>query len=81
PAYFGSRSTFTLGQFGGHAGRALAGGDILHLLPLAADEIPEAGKQLPDYLYPALETVRQVRVIYGPHGAPEYFTPAYMETF
>ncbi|MFX5693482.1 hypothetical protein ABTE17_22645, partial [Acinetobacter baumannii] len=58
-----------------------AGGDILHLLPLAADEIPEAGKQLPDYLYPALETVRQVRVIYGPHGAPEYFTPAYMETF
>ncbi len=81
PAYLGSRSTFTLGQFGGHAGRALASGDILHLLPLASDEMPEAGQVLPAELYPALETVRQVRVIYGPHGAPEYFTSAYMETF
>nr|WP_034333829.1 urea carboxylase [Herbaspirillum sp. B39] len=81
PAYLGSRSTFTLGQFGGHAGRALASGDILHLLPLADDETPESGQVLPADLYPALETVRQVRVIYGPHGAPEYFTPAYMETF
>jgi len=81
PAYLGSRSTFTLGQFGGHAGRALASGDILHLLPLASDEMPAVGQVLPADLYPALETVRQVRVIYGPHGAPEYFTPAYMETF
>jgi urea carboxylase len=43
--------------------------------------MPEAGQVLPAELYPALETVRQVRVIYGPHGAPEYFTSAYMETF
>ncbi|BEV17825.1 urea carboxylase [Herbaspirillum sp. DW155] len=81
PAYLGSRSTFTLGQFGGHAGRALASGDVLHLLPLADGDAAAAGQTLPDGLYPALETVRQVRVIYGPHGAPEYFTPAYMETF
>jgi len=81
PTYLGSRSTFTLGQFGGHAGRALASGDILHLAPLAAEAMTKAGQTLPADLYPALEAVRQVRVIYGPHGAPEYFTPAYMETF
>ncbi|MGO0790544.1 urea carboxylase [Herbaspirillum seropedicae] len=81
PTYLGSRSTFTLGQFGGHAGRALASGDILHLAPLAADAMTQAGQTLTAALYPALEAVRQVRVIYGPHGAPEYFTPAYMETF
>jgi urea carboxylase len=31
PDYLGSRSTFTLGQFGGHGGRALRTGDVLHL--------------------------------------------------
>ena len=31
PEYLGSRATFTLGQFGGHAGRALQAGDVLHL--------------------------------------------------
>jgi urea carboxylase len=29
--YLGSRATFTLGQFGGHAGRTLRTGDVLHL--------------------------------------------------
>jgi len=81
PAYLGSRSTFTLGQFGGHAGRALTSGDVLHLAPQAAGDATAAGRTLPGGLYPVLEKVRQVRVIYGPHGAPEYFTQAYMETF
>ncbi len=31
PLYLGSRSTFTLGNFGGHAGRALRIGDVLPL--------------------------------------------------
>ena len=31
PDYLGSRATFTLGRFGGHAGRALRAGDVLHL--------------------------------------------------
>jgi urea carboxylase len=35
PLYLGSRSTFTLGQFGGHAGRTLRTGDLLHALPAA----------------------------------------------
>jgi urea carboxylase len=78
PDYLGSKSTFTLGQFGGHAGRALRAGDVLHLLPLANRE---AGAQLSAELCPALPAVRQIRVIYGPHGAPEYFTPAYVDSF
>lgn len=30
---------------------------------------------------PALDSVRTIRVIYGPHGAPEYFTAPYIERF
>ncbi|WP_244851675.1 urea carboxylase [Caballeronia sp. SL2Y3] len=75
-SYLGSRSTFTLGQFGGHGGRALRAGDVLHLYPLADKH---AGAVLPNV--PALDSVRTIRVIYGPHGAPEYFTAPYIERF
>ncbi|NWF10723.1 urea carboxylase [Pseudomonas salomonii] len=75
PDYLGSKSTFTLGQFGGHAGRALRTGDVLHLLPLTD---AEAGQQL---IAEPLPAVRTLRVIYGPHGAPEYFKPEYIDTF
>ncbi|MDP9939552.1 urea carboxylase [Ectopseudomonas alcaliphila] len=78
PDYLGSKSTFTLGQFGGHGGRALRAGDVLHLPPLADTS---SGAQLPAELCPALPAVRELRVIYGPHGAPEYFTPAYVDNF
>ncbi|HRD35243.1 MAG TPA: urea carboxylase [Rhodocyclaceae bacterium] len=78
PDYLGSRSTFTLGQFGGHAGRALRGGDVLHLPPLADHG---AGSSLPPALVSAPQALRTLRVIYGPHGAPEYFSPAYIERF
>lgn len=78
PDYLGSKSTFTLGQFGGHGGRALRAGDVLHLAPLA--ETGE-GAALPAGLRTALTDVRTLRVIYGPHGAPEFFAPAYMATF
>ncbi|MDH4567025.1 urea carboxylase [Pseudomonas sp. BN414] len=78
PDYLGSRSTFTLGQFGGHGGRALRAGDVLHLAPLAERS---AGQVLEPALRTDLPAVRTLRVIYGPHGAPEYFTPAYIDTF
>ncbi|CAD5376858.1 Urea carboxylase [Pseudomonas sp. OF001] len=78
PDYLGSKSTFTLGQFGGHGGRALRAGDVLHLAPLAD---ASAGAALPAELCTPLPAVREIRVIYGPHGAPEYFTPAYIDTF
>ncbi|MDE1164644.1 MAG: urea carboxylase [Pseudomonas sp.] len=76
PDYLGSKSTFTLGQFGGHCGRALRAGDVLHVPELIDTS---HGQGLDDPL--TLTPVRQVRVIYGPHGAPEYFTEAYMQTF
>ncbi|MCW2476468.1 urea carboxylase [Candidatus Symbiopectobacterium sp. NZEC151] len=78
PDYLGSKSTFTLGQFGGHGGRALRGGDVLHLEALQ-DRSADA-RLSPDVL-PDLAPVRTLRVIYGPHGAPEYFTPQDIDTF
>ncbi|WP_318368026.1 urea carboxylase [Enterobacter sp.] len=78
PDYLGSKSTFTLGQFGGHGGRALRTGDVLHLAPLTDTT---TGATLPEALHTALAPVRELRVIYGPHGAPEYFTPGYIDTF
>ncbi|MET0281407.1 MAG: urea carboxylase [Steroidobacteraceae bacterium] len=78
PDYLGSQSTFTLGQFGGHAGRALRAGDVLHIEPLHDSA---AGARLPPGLRTQLGRLRELRVIYGPHGAPEYFTPAYIDTF
>ena len=77
PDYLGSKSTFTLGQFGGHGGRALRAGDVLHLPTL---DDASAGASLPPTLL-APAPVRRIRVIYGPHGAPEYFTAGYIETF
>ncbi|WBL62242.1 urea carboxylase [Stutzerimonas stutzeri] len=78
PEYLGSKSTFTLGQFGGHGGRALRAGDVLHLAPLSDSS---AGARLAAELCRALPAVRELRVIYGPHGAPEYFTEGYIEKF
>ncbi|KHA75324.1 urea carboxylase [Pseudomonas chlororaphis] len=78
PDYLGSKSTFTLGQFGGHGGRALRAGDVLHV-PALTDR--SAGQQLTEQHITALPAVRQIRVIYGPHGAPEYFTENYIGTF
>ncbi|QQZ43454.1 urea carboxylase [Pseudomonas sp. SK3(2021)] len=78
PDYLGSKSTFTLGQFGGHGGRALRAGDVLHVPAL--DE-HSAGQCLPSEQLGELPAVRRIRVIYGPHGAPEYFTTDYIDTF
>jgi urea carboxylase len=77
PDYLGSKSTFTLGQFGGHAGRALRTGDVLHLTPFTA---ADGGPFTSGAAHQACARA-ELRVIYGPHGAPEYFTPAYMATF
>ncbi|WP_249583584.1 urea carboxylase [Pseudomonas viridiflava] len=78
PDYLGSKSTFTLGQFGGHGGRALRAGDVLHLAPLTDRS---TGHCIAHEALEVLGEVRDMRVIYGPHAAPEYFTEAYIETF
>lgn len=71
PDYLGSKSTFTLGQFGGHGGRALRVGDVLHLGTAQADA-PIAS--IAPELRPQYTHEWQIGVLYGPHGAPDFFT-------
>jgi urea carboxylase len=72
PLYLGSRSTFVLGQFGGHAGRTLRQGDML---PLAASSEGQVAPKSPSVgLIPDCPSVWNIGVLYGPHGAPDFFT-------
>jgi len=66
--YLGSRSTFALGQFGGHAARRLLAGDTLHL-GTAEIAAPAPLQPMPDF-----GETWTLRVLYGPHGAPDFFT-------
>ncbi|MBR8458041.1 urea carboxylase [Burkholderia dolosa] len=72
PDYLGSKATFTLGQFGGHAGRALRKGDVLHVRADAARG--DAGSTLPEAERPVLTHAWTLGVLDGPHGAPDFFT-------
>jgi len=78
PAYLGSRATFALGQFGGHAGRTLRGGDMLRIASGIASTTPAAA---PAALVPAYGAGWDIGVLYGPHGAPDFFTSESIETF
>ncbi len=84
PVYLGSRSTFALGQFGGHAGRTLRVGDVLPLVrPELADAAPalSAPQAAPAELIPAYGDTWEIGVLYGPHGAPDFFRPEAIEAF
>jgi urea carboxylase len=76
PAYLGSSSTFDLGEFGGHGGRRLLVGDTLHLAPHPPAVIP--GPRMIEQ--PAYGPDWTIRVLYGPHGAPDFFAPEDIET-
>jgi urea carboxylase len=78
PTYLGSRSTFTLGQFGGHNGRALRTGDVLKL---DSSTTSITANTLPESLKPEIKNVWEIKVIYGPHGAPDFFTGDDIDTF
>ena len=77
PDYLGSKSTFTLGLFGGHAGRALRVGDVLRVntQPAAGGEEKPFLLRLPPALVPELPREWELSVPYGPHGAPDFFQP------
>ncbi|MGH8778889.1 urea carboxylase [Paraburkholderia sp.] len=86
PLYLGSRSTFALGQFGGHAGRTLRPSDVLPVadtqLASTADLAPlYAPAPLPAMLIPSYGRSWEIGVLYGPHGAPDFFTAASIDTF
>jgi len=123
PDYLGSKSTFTLGNFGGHAGRTLRPGDVLPIgeeigrftASVAQSEVPVAAlqsspaqatppfRQLESpntqsevpvtqsepsptqrevrFIQPHLSNNWEIGVLYGPHAAPDFFTPADIEEF
>jgi len=75
--YLGSRSTFMLGGFGGQAGRALRGGDVIHLgQPDVTLVDPIA---MPLASAPTLARNWEIGVLFGPHTAPEFFTEGDIE--
>ncbi len=76
--YLGSKSTFTLGQFGGHGGRTIRIGDVLHL---DKNTTPSAGKILAAAAKPAITHQWNLHVMVGPHGAPDFFTDKDINTF
>ncbi|MET0660315.1 MAG: urea carboxylase [Steroidobacteraceae bacterium] len=78
PQYMGSRATFTLGQFGGHAGRALRAGDTLRLYDATAQVAPRV---CPREVIPQYTREWNIAVLYGPHGAPDFFTQAGLDAF
>jgi urea carboxylase len=79
PEYLGSKATFTLGRFGGHGGRALQTGDVLQLYPESAT--PLVPRSLPEAARPGYSGHWNIDVMYGPYGAPDYFTPADIDMF
>ncbi|MEJ2465446.1 MAG: urea carboxylase [Candidatus Thiodiazotropha sp.] len=79
PEYMGSRATFTLGQFGGHAGRALQVGDVLRIEEQT--QVTEPVGALATALIPEHSRNWEIHVMYGPHGAPDFFTDGDIETF
>lgn len=73
PTVLGSRSTFTLGRFGGHQGRVLEPGDVL---PVGNDVAPGLRPSpVGPFVAPTIERTWQVGVLEGPHAAPTFFTP------
>ena len=75
--YLGSRSTFMLGGFGGQAGRALRGGDVIHLGQ--SDVTLMDPIDMPLARAPALVRNWEIGVLFGPHTAPEFFTESDIE--
>lgn len=73
--YLGSSSTFTLGRFGGHEGRALRAGDLLAV----GEPGPGAPRRILAEEVPAIGHHWQIAVAEGPHGAPEFLTRAGMD--
>ncbi|NUK80500.1 5-oxoprolinase/urea amidolyase family protein [Streptomyces lunaelactis] len=69
PGFLGSTATFTLGRFGGHGGRELRTGDVLHG---GAATVP--GSPVPDAERPSFGEVWHIGAAEGPHAAPEFFT-------
>jgi urea carboxylase len=86
PVYLGSKSTFVLGAFGGHAGRTLRAGDMLQIVDASRSASTTAAptsepQPYPAELIPIYPRAWEIAVLYGPHGAPDYFTTEAIDVF
>lgn len=88
PEYLGSRSTFTLGEFGGYNGRVLKLGDVLFIsqpeLPCSTLPSPEFSPQAaPTNILPEFPSNKEwkIGVMCGPHGSPDFFKAESVEQF
>ncbi|MDL1867186.1 5-oxoprolinase/urea amidolyase family protein [Betaproteobacteria bacterium PRO4] len=70
--YLGSKATFMLGQFGGHEGRILQTGDLLNIA--SRDYGGYVPREIPQDSIPQYAHHWEIAVLYGPHGAPDFFT-------
>ena len=76
PDFLGSPATFVLGKFGGHQGRALRPLDVLRWHRVKQSGMPagvEEREQTP------LHDRHNLRVLLGPHAAPDFFTEDWIE--
>jgi urea carboxylase len=83
PDYLGSAATFTLGQFGGHGGRAIRTGDVLRAVVDGSTDglVATAGEPVPITERPVLTNEWTLAVQEGPHAAPDFFTDQDVEEF
>ena len=79
PDFLGSKATFGLGKFGGHAGRTLRHGDVLHVHRAPEPFAPI--RTTPPALVPKYDSHWEIGVLYGPHAAPDFFTEEFIGTF
>ncbi|MCH3964852.1 MAG: urea carboxylase [Clostridium sp.] len=75
PSILGSASTFALGGFGGHGGRTLKTGDLIHVSRENENGICGIKKE---QLY-KYEEVWEIGVIPGPHCTTEFLKTEYLE--
>ena len=76
PYYMGSKSTFKLGKFGGHKGRNLHKGDKLNIASTKQNRF--FGINITP---PPITHHWTIGVMYGPHGAPDFFYEEYLIEF
>jgi len=79
--FLGSRATFDLGHFGGHGGRGLLAGDVVHLLDPGATGSASGRADISPSLRPLMAGDWSIGVLYGPHGAPDFFTDGDIDNF
>lgn len=77
PSVLGSSSTFTLGGFGGHGGRALQVGDVLNVKEVSGNA-GSVKKALPLMVVPEQTKEWTIRVIPGPHCTGEFLQEEYL---